>query len=101
MWEKLLRQVARAASDVQHAIAAAHARQFYRETLPQAVHAAREQVVHQVILGGYGVENLSDFFFRFLAFRHVLEAEVSGGFGIAAFALISHIAVTKKECGTF
>jgi len=56
--------------------------------------------VHQVIFGGYRVENLSDFF-RLLAFRHVLEAEVSGGFGIAAFALISHIAVTKKECGTF
>jgi len=26
---------------------------------------------------------------------------VSGGFGIAAFALISHIAVTRRECGTF
>jgi hypothetical protein len=46
------------------------------------------------------VENLSDFF-RFLAFRNVFETEVSGGFGIAAFALISHIAVTRRECGTF
>jgi hypothetical protein len=46
------------------------------------------------------MENLSDFF-RFLAFRNVFEAEVSGGFGIAAFALISHIAVTKRECATF
>jgi len=45
------------------------------------------------------VEHLSDFF-RFLAFRDVLEAEVSGGFGIAAIALISYFAVTKRECGT-
>jgi uncharacterized protein YbjT (DUF2867 family) len=70
------------------------------KALPQAVHAAGQHVVHQVVLGGYRVENLSDFF-RFLAFRNVFEAEVSGGFGIAAFALISHIAVTKRECATF
>jgi hypothetical protein len=59
------------------------------------VHAARQKVVHQVVLGGYRVENLSDFF-RFLAFRNVFEAEVSGGFGIVAFALISHIAHQKR-----
>jgi hypothetical protein len=42
------------------------------ETLPQAVHAAGQHVVHQVVLGGYRVEHLSDFF-RFLAFRNVLK----------------------------
>ncbi|MND60712.1 hypothetical protein D3C80_519480 [compost metagenome] len=93
-------QVASAAGDVEHAVTGTNARQFDRETLPQTVHAARQKVVHQVVLGGYRMENLSDFF-RFLAFRNVFEAEVSGGFGIAAFALISHIAVTKRECATF
>jgi hypothetical protein len=39
--------------------------------------------------------------FPLSGFPERFEAEVSGGFGIAAFALISHIAVTKRECATF
>jgi hypothetical protein len=46
------------------------------------------------------VENLSNLL-GFLAFRHVFKAEVSGGFGIAAFALIIHVAVTGRECRPF
>jgi hypothetical protein len=46
------------------------------------------------------VEHLGDLF-CLLAFGHVLVAEVGGGFGIAAFALIIHIAVTGKNYWPF
>ncbi len=49
---ELGRQVARAAGDVEHAVASAHARQLDGEPLPQAVHAAGKHVIHQVVLGG-------------------------------------------------
>lgn len=48
------RQVARTAGDIQYAVAGAYTRQLDGEALPQAVHAAGEHVVHQVVLGRYG-----------------------------------------------
>jgi hypothetical protein len=41
------------------------------------------------------VEHLGDFL-RLLAFWDVLEAEMSGGFGVFAFALVVHIASPEK-----
>ncbi|MNE17177.1 hypothetical protein D3C80_1101500 [compost metagenome] len=91
-------QVASAAGDVEDPVTRAHARQFDGETLPQAVHADGEHVVHQVVLGRHRVEHLGDFL-GLLAFRHVLVAEVGGGFGVVAFALIVHIASPEKITG--
>lgn len=88
---KFASQITRAASDVEHAVAGAHAGQLNGETLPQAVHATGQQVVHEVVLGRDRMENLSDFF-CLLAFRYIFVTEVSRRFGIAAFALIVHIA---------
>ena len=88
-------QVAGTAGDIQHAVAAAHARQLDGKALPQAVHAAGQHVVHQVVLGGHRVEHFGDFL-RLLAFRDVLVAEMGGGFGVFAFALVVHIASPEK-----
>jgi hypothetical protein len=52
-----LGQVARAASDVQHLVAFAHAAGGDGIGLPQAVQAHRHQVVHDVVLAGHGVED--------------------------------------------
>src|SRR5690606_25703609 len=82
------------ASDIQHAVTWTHTRQFDGETLPQAVHAAGQQIVHQVVLGGYRVEYLGDLV-CFLAFRNVLEAEMSGRFAVVGLARIVHVAVTE------
>ncbi|MOA32440.1 hypothetical protein D3C78_1536600 [compost metagenome] len=90
---ELAGQVAGAAGDVEHAVARAHAGQLDGEALPQAVHAAGEHVVHQVVLGGHRVEHLGDFL-RLLAFRHALVTEVGGGFGVVGLARIAHVAVT-------
>ena len=54
------RQVAGAAGDVQYPVAGAHAGQLDGEALPEAVDAAGHQVVHDVVLGGYRVEDLGD-----------------------------------------
>src|SRR5690606_20502861 len=62
---ELPRQIARAAGDMQHAIAVAHPGQLDGKALPEPVYAAGHQVVHQVVLGGYRVEdfgNLVGFF---------------------------------------
>ncbi|MNE37925.1 hypothetical protein D3C80_1318000 [compost metagenome] len=93
-------QVARAASNVEHAIACANAGKLDGEAFPEAVHATGQHVVHQVVLGRHRVKDFSDLL-CLLTFRHVFVAEMGGGFGIAAFALIIHIAVTGKNYRPF
>src|SRR5690606_27114484 len=53
-------QVAGAAGDVQYPLARAHTGHLDGEVLPQAVDAPRHQVVHQIVLGGHGVEHPGD-----------------------------------------
>ena len=54
------REVARAAGDVEHAVARPHAAHRDRERLPQAVQAERHQVVHQVVLRRDRLEDAGD-----------------------------------------
>ncbi len=69
--------VAGAAGQVQHAIAAAHAADGDEVALPQAMHAERHQVVHQVIAARDRGEYLADQLLL-VADRHVAETEVGG-----------------------
>ena len=81
-------------------MAAAHAGQFDGEALPQAVHAAGKQVVHQVVFGGYRMEHLGDLI-GLLAFRYVLKAEVGGRFRVVGVAWVVHFTVTTRKCRPF
>jgi len=80
----------------QHAVAVARAGQLDGEALPQPVHAAGHQVVHQVVLGGHGVEHLGHLL-RLLAFRHVLVAEMGGRFCVMRFARVGHVTFAEKN----
>ena len=91
---------ARAASDVEHAVARAHAGQLDGEALPQAVQAAGEHVVHQVVLGRHRVEDFGDLV-RLLAFRDVLEAEVGGLFLLWGLARVVHVASPESKWRPF
>ncbi len=93
---ELAGQVACAAGDIQHPIARAHAGQFDGEALPQPMQAAGQHIVHQVVLGRYRVKDFGDFF-RLLAFRHILEAEVGGGFAVVALARVVHLALSLNR----
>ncbi|MNQ26416.1 hypothetical protein D3C85_396540 [compost metagenome] len=90
---ELARQVAGAAGDIQHPVTRAHAGQFDGEALPQTMHAAREQVVHQVVFGRHRMKHFGDFL-RLLAFRYILKTKMRGGFAVAVLARVVHLALT-------
>ena len=54
------REISRATGHIEHARAFAHAAALDGEGLPEAVHAAGHQVVHQIVAAGHGVENIGD-----------------------------------------
>nr|WP_267879866.1 hypothetical protein [Franconibacter helveticus] len=68
-------QVARAASEIQHALPATHAATVNRKALPQTMNAKRHQVVHDVVFRGHRMKHLRDFI-GFFRFRYSLEAKV-------------------------
>src|SRR5690349_5735240 len=72
--------VAGAAGQIQHAVAAAHAADRHEMALPQAVDAERHQVVHQVVAARDRGEYLADQLLL-LADRDVAETEM-GGLGL-------------------
>jgi hypothetical protein len=64
-------------AQVQHARALAHAARADELALPQAMHAERHQVVHQVVSGRDRAEHLADQA-RLLVGRDRAEAEIGG-----------------------
>ena len=83
------RQVAGAAGHVERALAGVQARERQRELLPQPVHAARHQVVHQVVVAGDGVEHAADAPLL-LAPGHAFVAEI----GVGGLVRVSHRAAS-------
>jgi hypothetical protein len=72
---KTCRKVAGASGDVEGALAGAQVRKRQRESLPQAMRAARHQIVHPIVIAGHGIEHAAHAP-GFLAQRHALEAKV-------------------------
>ena len=74
------RQIARAAGNIQHALALLQVGDQHRVGLPGAVQAIRHQVVHHVVLGRHGIEHTAHAA-RLVALVHRLETKMCSAHG--------------------